>query len=81
MQWLVAEGSARVEALRFIRFWLGSIAVHARGRRDASLPPIVLVGTHKDKVLRDDRLVSFCSCLKLGAALSLKLNQTQMLLT
>ena len=50
-QWLVSEGPARVEALRFLRFWLDSIVVHARGRHDASLPPIVLVGTHKDKVM------------------------------
>ena len=50
-QWLVSEGPARVEALRFLRFWLDSIVVHARGRHDASLPPIVLVGTHRDKVM------------------------------
>ena len=49
-QWLAAEGPVRDEALGFLRFWLGSIVVHARSRRDASLPPIALVGTHKDKV-------------------------------
>ncbi len=49
-QWLAAAGPARDEALSFLRFWLGSIVVHARSRRDASLPPIALVGTHKDKV-------------------------------
>ncbi len=42
--------SREEEALRFLRFWLGSIAVHARRRGDASLPPIVLVGTHGDQV-------------------------------
>jgi len=52
MEWLAAEGPARDEALGFLRFWLGSIVVHARSRRDASLPPIALVGTHKDKVQR-----------------------------
>ena len=40
------------EALRFLRFWLGSIAVHARRPGDESLPPIVLVGTHGDQVTR-----------------------------
>ncbi len=47
-----AKISHEKEALRFLRFWLGSIAVHARRRGDASLPPIVLVGTHGDQVLR-----------------------------
>ena len=40
------------KALRFIRFWLGSIAVHVRRPGDDSLPPIVLVGTHGDQVTR-----------------------------
>ena len=50
MQWLVKEGADRDHALRLIRFWLQSIVVHARGRRDSTLPPIALVGTHKDQV-------------------------------
>jgi hypothetical protein len=49
-QWLAAASPACDEALGFLRFWLGSIVVHARSRCDASLPPIALVGTHKDKV-------------------------------
>ena len=51
MQWF-AEDLSVDEALRFIRFWLGSIATHACGRKDGSLPPIVLVGTHKDQVVQ-----------------------------
>ena len=51
-QWLAEAGPEREEALGVLRFWLGSIVVHARGRRDGSLPPIALVGTHKDKVLQ-----------------------------
>jgi hypothetical protein len=37
----------REDCLRYIRFWLNSIAVHTR-RADGSVAPIVLVGTHKD---------------------------------
>jgi hypothetical protein len=51
MEWLVKEGPRREESLSFLRFWLNSIVVHARDRRDQSLPPIVFVGTHKDKVI------------------------------
>ena len=52
-QWFVSNGNLSEDAtsaLRFLRFWLGSIVVHARGRDD-SLPQIALVGTHKDKVM------------------------------
>ena len=40
------------ECLRFVRFWLSSIAVHGRARTGPTrdLPPVLLIGTHKDKV-------------------------------
>jgi hypothetical protein len=40
----------REDALATVRFWLNSIAVHTSQRGDASLPPILLVGTHGDQV-------------------------------
>jgi hypothetical protein len=49
VQGLTGEKPLIEATLRFIRFWLQSIVVHAGGN-DGSLPPIVLVGTHKDKV-------------------------------
>ena len=51
MEWLVNEGNERNEGLGFLRFWLSSIATHTRDKLDGSLPPIILVGTHKDKVI------------------------------
>jgi len=45
-----APAEERLEALENIRFWLNSIAVHAVDPSDNSLAPIIIVGTHKDKV-------------------------------
>ena len=36
--------------LEFLEFWLNNIALHAVDPEDGSLPPILLAGTHKDKV-------------------------------
>ena len=45
-----ASSEERRESLGNIRFWLNSIAVHAVDPSDNSLAPIVIIGTHKDKV-------------------------------
>ncbi len=45
-----ASSEERLESLGNIRFWLNSIAVHAVDPSDNSLAPIVIIGTHKDKV-------------------------------
>jgi hypothetical protein len=56
MEWLVpaAPAPAKEDGLRFLRFWLSAIHVHAVDRRklarDRSVAPVMLVGTHKDKV-------------------------------
>ena len=53
----------REDALATLRFWLNSIAVHTRGRGDASLPPIRLVGTHGDEVSQLSFGTQACTCL------------------
>jgi GTPase SAR1 family protein len=50
MEWLVAEGPERDKALRFMRNWLSSIAVHTYNKTIALTAPIVIVGTRLDKV-------------------------------
>ena len=40
----------QVDTVGNLRHWLHSIAVHARGP-EGDTPPVILVGTHKDKVL------------------------------
>jgi GTPase SAR1 family protein len=50
MEWLVTEGPERDRALRFMRNWLSSIAVHTYNKTTASTAPIVIVGTRLDRV-------------------------------
>jgi hypothetical protein len=46
----------RAECLKYVRFWLTSIDIHARDEA-SSLPPVFLLGTHKDLLDQDpDRL-------------------------
>eukprot|EP00300_Choanocystis_sp_HF-7_P017405 c19720_g2_i6.p1 GENE.c19720_g2_i6~~c19720_g2_i6.p1 ORF type:complete len:648 (+),score=174.06 c19720_g2_i6:737-2680(+) len=44
-----APESVKARCLRFLRFWLFSVVMHALGP-DGSTPPVHIVGTHKDKV-------------------------------
>ena len=55
-----ASSEERQEALGTFRFWLNSIAVHTVDALDASLAPILIIGTHKDKVPspKDHELIS-----------------------
>jgi hypothetical protein len=56
MEWLNDESNKKQEVeehLSFLRFWLNSIFVHAQsplGYEGDAVAPIILVGTHKDKV-------------------------------
>jgi GTPase SAR1 family protein len=50
MEWLLAEGPEKDRALRFMRNWLSSIAVHTYNKTTALTAPIVIVGTRLDKV-------------------------------
>eukprot|EP00300_Choanocystis_sp_HF-7_P010705 c17098_g1_i2.p1 GENE.c17098_g1_i2~~c17098_g1_i2.p1 ORF type:complete len:1351 (+),score=321.26 c17098_g1_i2:301-4053(+) len=44
-----AKPDTRAQCLEFFKFWLFSIAVHARGANNTT-PPVIIVGTHKDQV-------------------------------
>eukprot|EP00041_Stephanoeca_diplocostata_P031727 m.995096 g.995096 ORF g.995096 m.995096 type:complete len:1471 (-) comp24015_c0_seq6:198-4610(-) len=52
MEWLAstATDDQRAQCLAFLRFWLNSIAVHTTDTASGSSAPVVLIGTHKDKV-------------------------------
>jgi NLR family CARD domain-containing protein 3 len=52
MEWLCprATEGEKEACLTFLRFWMNSIAIHAVDPADGSIAPILIVGTHKDKV-------------------------------
>jgi GTPase SAR1 family protein len=50
MEWLLAEGPDKERALRFMRGWLSSIAVHTFNKTTQMTAPIVIVGTRLDTV-------------------------------
>jgi GTPase SAR1 family protein len=50
MEWLVREGPEKEKALRFMRNWLSSIAVHTYNKVTKMTAPIVIVGTRLDTV-------------------------------
>jgi GTPase SAR1 family protein len=55
-----ADASEREGCLGMIRYWLDNIALHTGTGREEHNAPLVLVGTHKDKVLsaRDHEAIS-----------------------
>jgi GTPase SAR1 family protein len=50
MEWLVTEGPAKDKALRFMRNWLSSVAVHTYDKVTNTTAPIVFVGTRLDLI-------------------------------
>ena len=50
MEWLVKEGPEKNKALRFMRNWLSSIAVHTYNADSKMTAPIVIVGSRLDKI-------------------------------
>ena len=46
---MLADDS-RAEALQYLEFWLSSIYLHTQGESGARCAPILLAGTHKDRV-------------------------------
>lgn len=51
MEWLLPGASEqKKEALEYIGSWLNSVSIHAIDPVDGSMAPIIIVGTHKDKV-------------------------------
>ena len=50
MEWVLPGAPEREECLKFLTFWLGAISMHAVDPKDGSIAPILLIGTHKDKV-------------------------------
>jgi GTPase SAR1 family protein len=50
MEWLLRDGPDKERALRFMRGWLSSIAVHTFDRTTGLTAPIVIIGTHLDTV-------------------------------
>jgi GTPase SAR1 family protein len=50
MKWLLTEGPAKERALRFMRGWLSSIAVHTFNKTTQMTAPIVIIGTRQDTV-------------------------------
>lgn len=57
MLWFLVDVdmSERDSHLKFLVFWLNTIAAHAVDPEDGSVAPIVLVGTHKDAVASDEQ--------------------------
>jgi GTPase SAR1 family protein len=49
MEWFLPESDFSTH-LAFLSFWLNSIAQHAADPEDHSVAPIILVGSHKDRV-------------------------------
>ena len=50
MEWLLPGAPEHETCLNFLAFWLGAISMHAVDPSDNSIAPILLLGTHKDKV-------------------------------
>jgi GTPase SAR1 family protein len=50
MEWLLSDGPDKERALRFMRNWLSSIAVHTFNKTTQMTAPIVIVGTRLDSV-------------------------------
>jgi hypothetical protein len=50
MAWLLPDAPELEECLKFLTFWLGAVSMHAVDPKDGSIAPILLIGTHKDKV-------------------------------
>jgi GTPase SAR1 family protein len=50
MEWLLTDGPDKERALRFMRGWLSSIAVHTFNKTTQMTAPVVIVGTRLDKV-------------------------------
>jgi GTPase SAR1 family protein len=50
MEWLLSDGPDKERALRFMRGWLSSIAVHTFNKTTQMTAPIVIVGTRLDTV-------------------------------
>ena len=50
MEWLLTEGQDKERALRFMRSWLSSIAVHTFNKTTLMTAPIMIVGTRLDIV-------------------------------
>ena len=48
--------------MAYLRFWLHSIVVHARGPK-GDTAPIVMVGTHKDVVSQTHEAIEICLSL------------------
>jgi GTPase SAR1 family protein len=53
MEWLVTEDADKHEALRFMRNWLSSIAVHTMSK-EGRTAPVVIIGTRLDVVSDGD---------------------------
>jgi GTPase SAR1 family protein len=54
MEWLLPGAPEYDECLAYLYFWLCSIWMHAVDLKDGTLAPILLVGSHKDKVWRPE---------------------------
>ena len=54
MEWLLPGAPEYDGCLEYLDFWLSSISMHAVDSKDGSLAPILLVGSHKDKVSRPE---------------------------
>ncbi len=50
MRWLLPDACEKDECLKYLTGWLNSISMHAVDRKDKSQAPILIIGTHKDKV-------------------------------
>ena len=50
MEWLLPGAPERETCLSFLNFWLGAVVMHAVDPTDGSIAPILIIGTHKDKV-------------------------------
>jgi GTPase SAR1 family protein len=50
MEWLAHDGPEKGKALRFMRNWLSSIAVHTLDRSTGMSAPVVFVGTRLDHI-------------------------------
>jgi GTPase SAR1 family protein len=50
MEWLLTDGPDKERALRFMRGWLSSIAVHTFNKTTQMTAPIVIIGTRLDTV-------------------------------
>ena len=56
MEWLVAKDEAEKErCLKYLKFWIDSIYMHTYSIKSDRCAPFILIGTHKDKVVRSDQ--------------------------